>query len=82
MKPNELPEVFSRNLKAARQRAGMSQRKLAEITGCSFASVCRWETGRESPNLTTIVKLAEGLQVPPEALLTNFGFEMLQPISA
>ncbi|ODA28047.1 helix-turn-helix domain-containing protein [Planctopirus hydrillae] len=82
VKPNELPEVFCKNLKAARMRAGLSQRALAGLIGSSPNSVVEWENGKASPSLTTVVRLAEALKLSPEMLLTNFGSEMLQPISA
>src|SRR5262245_11576781 len=39
------PEDFSRRLRALRKILGISQAKLAELLGVSFASINRWEGG-------------------------------------
>lgn len=82
MKPEELPEIFSRNLRAARLRSGKSQRALASEIGCAASSINEWETGKASPTLTSVVKLAAALEVPPELLLTGVGGEILSSVSA
>lgn len=82
MKPNQLPEVFAKNLRAARVKAGISQRSLAERIGASPNSVVLWESGRSSPTLSSVVKLSEALDVPPEMLLTELGHEMLAAVPA
>jgi transcriptional regulator with XRE-family HTH domain len=82
VKPSELPAVFSRNLKAAREMRNMSQRALADKLHMSFVSVNRWENGIMSPTLETVVKIAEALDIPSEALLTEVGNEILLSASA
>lgn len=82
MKADQLPEVFARNLRSARIRQGMSQRALATAIGASANSVVLWETGKSSPTLTSIVKLSQALSIPPEALLSEVGLELLASVSA
>ena len=47
-------------LKAARQRAGMTQAQLAAALGCKQKDVSRWEAGRE-PGALTVKKMAQVL---------------------
>lgn len=82
VKPDQLPEVFARNLVAARKRSGLSQRALANEIGASPNSVVEWEKGKSSPTLTSVVKLAKALEIPPEALLTEIGEEILTAVPA
>ena len=80
MKPDELPLVFSRNLLAARRRAGCSQRELARRVGTSNPQIAKWEAGLNSPTLDSVVRLSKALDIPPEALLTEVGGELLAGI--
>lgn len=82
MKPSQLPEVFSRNLKAMRKLRGLSQHALADKLEMSIVSVNRWENGLMSPTLETIVKIAESLDVQPEVLLSEAGSNILDLASA
>lgn len=82
MKPERLPEVFRENLRAARIRSGMSQRALAAEIGISPNSVVLWESGKASPTLSSVVKLATALGIPPEALLSEVGHEILASSTA
>lgn len=40
------PEVQARTLRNARERAGMTREQVAQLVGCSAASVANWEDGR------------------------------------
>lgn len=82
MKPEELASTFSRNLVAARKKAGVSQRALANRLDASPNSVVEWEKGKASPTLATVAKIAKALDVPPEALLTEIGSEILASVPA
>jgi len=82
MKAAELPAIFQRNLKAVRQLRGLSQDSLAEKLQMSRISINRWEKGIQSPTLDTIVKIAEALEIPPEALLSEVGSEILSAATA
>lgn len=82
VKPKDLPETFARNLAAARKHAGLSQRALAVKVQTAASSINKWETGKASPTLTSIVALAEALECPPEMLLTGVGEEYFSAASA
>ncbi|MFN7672453.1 MAG: helicase-related protein [Planctomycetota bacterium] len=44
----DAPDNFSTRLRALRNRLGLSQAKLAELLGTSFASINRWENGTKT----------------------------------
>lgn len=67
----DVPEQFGAALRAARQRAGLSQYDLAARTGMHFTAVARYEQGRGEPRLSTLVRLARGLGVTPAELVAN-----------
>ncbi len=61
--PDDVLEVFARNLRAAREAAGMTQEQLALASGLDMANVSRYETGRREPGVRVIVRLAAALGV-------------------
>ena len=64
---------FGRNLKAERNRAGLSQEKLAEKIGLSYGQVIGTiERGEVNTSLTTIISIMEALDVD----LKNFSTGM------
>ncbi|ADG67969.1 helix-turn-helix domain protein [Planctopirus limnophila DSM 3776] len=78
MKPSELPEVFQENLRAARLRSGLSQRRLAMLVECSPNSIVEWETGKASPSLNSVHRLGKALGISSELLLVKFCSEPVQ----
>lgn len=46
-----------RTVRAARLRAGLTQRALGERLGTTQSAIARWESGAESPRLTTLAAL-------------------------
>ncbi len=56
-------------LAALRMRRGWSQRTLAEAAGMKQPHIARLERGQNDPSLDTIRRLAEALEIPPEALV-------------
>lgn len=54
------PEVaLGREMKGARVRAGLTQAQLAERMGTTQSVIARLESGKTSPNVTTLRRLAE-----------------------
>lgn len=51
--------ALGERIKACRQRAGMSQEKVAELAGVSRQAVTKWEANRSAPNTENLFKLAE-----------------------
>jgi transcriptional regulator with XRE-family HTH domain len=64
-------QQFAANLRRLRLAAGLSQMELGDRAGLHFSEVSRLERGLRDPRLTTIVRLAGALQVPPADLLPS-----------
>ena len=61
------------NIRRLRRDAGLSQMELSDRCGLHFSEISRLERGRRDAQLSTIVKLARGLGVPPAELLAGIG---------
>lgn len=64
---------ISQNIVRLRKHSGMTQEALAEALGVSFAAVSKWERGVATPELDTIVELADLFSISVDALL---GYEL------
>jgi transcriptional regulator with XRE-family HTH domain len=64
-------ERFGANLRRAREAAGISQLSLQLSSGVHMTEISRYENGHKEPQLTTIVRLARGLGLPPAELLAD-----------
>lgn len=65
---------FGRNLKAERNRAGLSQEKLAEKIGLSYGQVIGTiERGEVNASLTTIIAIMNALNIDFEKLFNRHG---------
>ena len=62
-------EGFARNLRRARERADLSQEALGERCGLHRTEISFLERGLRDPRLSTIIRLAEGLGIPPGQLI-------------
>ncbi len=61
---------FSERLKEERRKAGISQRRLAELAGVDFSYISKLENGRMPPPAAdTIVKIAQSIGCASEELL-------------
>lgn len=60
---------FGANVRQARLDRGWSQEDLSGKTGLATVQVSRIERGVREIRLTTLVRLLDGLDVPPERLL-------------
>ena len=76
--------IFSETLKAARRRANLTQKALAERSGLPLRSLLNWEQGRRLPRLQTARRLAKALRVPPaellEAMMAATAEDWLRPV--
>lgn len=59
----ELQKKFGRRLRYLRRHRDLTQAELAELIDRSVNAISMLETGRTSPSLETIVKLAQALEV-------------------
>jgi transcriptional regulator with XRE-family HTH domain len=69
---------FGVNLRHARQRAGISQERLALDAKVDRAAISVYENGVRQPNLRTVLKLAMKLDVAPGLLLRGVPIEPAQ----
>jgi transcriptional regulator with XRE-family HTH domain len=65
----KLTGIFARNLRLCRQKAGLSQERLAAYAGLDRNYVGRLEREESSPTLETLDALAAALQVEPDMLI-------------
>jgi transcriptional regulator with XRE-family HTH domain len=54
---------FAETLKGLREKAGLSQRALAESAGVGQKSVSLWEMGKAEPSISNVQKLCDALGV-------------------
>ncbi len=62
-------ESFNDNLKNARITKGLSQKEVAEAVGVAKSTYSLYESGSREPNVQTIKKLADTLNVSADELL-------------
>ena len=55
--------AFGRELRVAREAAGLSRRQVAEMSGCSPAAVEQWESGRREPSASALAGLCRAIGV-------------------
>jgi transcriptional regulator with XRE-family HTH domain len=67
----EAQDQLGANIRRIRRDAGLSQMELSDRCGLHFSEISRLERGRRDAQLSTIVKLAHGLGVPPAELLAE-----------
>lgn len=60
---------LAQNISRLRKERGMTQERLAETLGVSFAAVSKWERGAATPELGLIVEMADLFGVSVDALL-------------
>lgn len=57
------------NLRDARKRLGLTQEEVAERSGVHPTEISRIEAGKRDPRASTLLRLAQALEVPPGRLL-------------
>ncbi|HEY3830528.1 MAG TPA: helix-turn-helix transcriptional regulator [Solirubrobacteraceae bacterium] len=60
---------FGENVRRARQDRGWTQEDLAGESGLAVVQISRIERGKREIRLTTLIRLLDSLDVPPDALL-------------
>lgn len=61
--------ALGKNLRAARERLGLTQEQVAERSGVQAGEVSRIETGKRDPKVSTVERLAKAVEVKPGQLL-------------
>ncbi len=69
--------MFSQRLKALRKERGLTQKDLAALLEMSQQAIAKWESGRSTPDPSTLARLAGLLDVSADCLL---GVDAPQPI--
>ena len=64
---------LSENIRAFRRARGLTQEQLAEVLDVTVGAVYKWESGQSTPELATILELADFFDTSVDALL---GYEM------
>jgi len=67
-------QTISATIRGARKQAGLTQKKLAEITGIHRQWHGRWERGRALPSLAAWTKLSAWLNLPAPSLFPIVDF--------
>lgn len=62
-------EYFNENLKLAREQKGLSQKDVSEKIGVAKSTYSLYESGKREPNVQTIKKIADILDVSADELL-------------
>jgi ribosome-binding protein aMBF1 (putative translation factor) len=62
-------ELIAKNVRAARDRAGLSQAELGRRAGMVASVITRLESGAHFPSLMSLLKVAEALGIEPGRLL-------------
>lgn len=70
---DEQVRAFGENMRAARLRAGLSQVALSQATQLDRAAISFLERAERSPDLSTLVRVADALAVAPAVLLEGIG---------
>lgn len=65
--------VFGENMRAARKRAGMTQTDLAAVDGLDRAAISLTEKGKRSPDMRTLLRIAQGVKATPAELMRGIG---------
>lgn len=73
-------EAMGQTLREARREAGLSLTALAGRLGIKRQQVFAWENGERSPQMETLMKLAEALNTTPAKLLEGAMTRMAGPL--
>ena len=65
----DMRKLVGRNVRAARDERGMTQERLAEVSGFSQQYISDLERGRRNPTIVSLYELAQALSVTPIDLL-------------
>ena len=62
-------EKLADNLRAEREKLGITQTQLAEMLGVTPQAVSKWENARSYPDIETLVRLAELFSMTVDRML-------------
>lgn len=67
--PDDLVSIFAANVRALRERLGLTQEQLAEKIGAHAPYISALENGKKTPWVKNLAPLAEALETTPDRLL-------------
>lgn len=67
--PKDVLLIVRENIKKIRQSKDITQRQLAILSGLKQQNISRVESGKVTPSLETLIKIAEALRVDIKELL-------------
>lgn len=62
---------FGLSIRSRRNELGVTQMKLAELTGCSLQAIGNIERGQANPSLLMVYRISAALKVKPTYLLAH-----------
>jgi transcriptional regulator with XRE-family HTH domain len=60
---------LGKNLRAVRERLGLTQEEVAARSGVQAGEISRIERGKRDPQVSTLEKIAAAVEMPPGRLL-------------
>lgn len=66
-----IEKTTAERLRAARQQRGLTQAELAARTGVRQSAISHFETGRASPSLKTLARIALSLEISTAQLINE-----------
>ncbi len=70
---DEQLRLFGANMRATRQKAGLTQQELSQVAQLDRAAISFIERAKRSPDLATLLKIAHALRTTPANLLGEIG---------
>lgn len=70
-----LAKTIGKRIRSYRTKLGLSQEKLAELSGCHPTYIGQLERGEKNATLESIEKVASALNIPLSELFENLGGE-------
>lgn len=65
----DMRKLVGRNVRLARAKTGMTQERLAEVSGFSQQYISDLERGRRNPTIVSLYEIAQALGATPVELL-------------
>ncbi len=74
-----MKDIIAKNLVRLRQKAGLTQLKLAEMLNYSDKAVSKWERGESIPDLRVLIQLAEIYNIKVDDIITEQPEKVVNP---
>ncbi|MBN2803407.1 MAG: helix-turn-helix transcriptional regulator [Deltaproteobacteria bacterium] len=61
--PENFSQIIGSTIKTKRESLGITQNELADLTGIKRPNIARLEKGTTYPNMSTLIKISQGLKI-------------------